>query len=77
MIVFVIVLIPSAWKLDKPFGGVIVAGKIVANNESLISHMDGSWLVLLQVVTRSLMVEVAVSIPFPVRLIMGGGQGRK
>ena len=53
MIVLVTLLIPSAWQLDKPFGGVIVAGKIVANDESLISRLDGSGLVRLQVVTIS------------------------
>ena len=63
--------------MDKPFGGVIVAGKIVANDESLISRLDGSGLVPLQVVLISWMVEVAVSISFTVRSIMGKRQGRK
>ena len=54
----------------------MVVGKIVANEESLISGLDGSGLVLLQVVI-SWMVEVAVSISFIVRLIMRKRQGRK
>ena len=56
--------------MNKPFGGVIVTGKIVANDESLISRLDGSGLVPLHVVTISWMVEVAVYIPFAVRPIM-------
>ena len=60
MIVLVNALIPSAWQLDKPFGGVIIVGKIVPNDESLISRLDGSGLVPLQVVPISWMVEVAV-----------------
>ena len=77
VIALFIVLIPSTGQLDEPLGGVIVARKIIANHESLISHLKGSRLVLLQVVAESRMVEVTASIPFAVRPTVRKSHGRE